>query len=134
MKRLLNRGITFVTSLKSIGQIGIPAKDINRAILFYKDLLELPLLFNTDTMAFFDCDGIRLMLSLPEKEQFTNASSVFYFQVDDITASYSQMKEKGVSFIDKPHVVAKMDSTETWMVFFNDTEGNTHALMSEVAV
>ncbi|WP_370569936.1 VOC family protein [Sporosarcina sp. resist] len=123
-----------MTSLKSIGQIGIPAKDINRAILFYKDLLELPLLFNTDTMAFFDCDGIRLMLSLPEKEQFTNASSVLYFQVDEITASYSQMKEKGVSFIDKPHVVAKMDSTETWMVFFNDTEGNTHALMSEVAV
>ena len=123
-----------MTSLKSIGQIGIPAKDINRAILFYKDLLELPLLFNTDTMAFFDCEGIRLMLSLPEKEQFTNASSVLYFQVDDITASYSQMKEKGVSFIDKPHVVAKMDSTETWMVFFNDTEGNTHALMSEVAV
>ncbi|WP_399630020.1 VOC family protein [Sporosarcina sp. SG10008] len=123
-----------MTSLKSIGQIGVPAKDINRAILFYKDLLELPLLFNTDTMAFFDCDGIRLMLSLPEKEQFTNASSVLYFQVDDITQSYSQMKEKGVSFIDKPHVVAKMDSTETWMVFFNDTEGNTHALMSEVAV
>lgn len=123
-----------MTNLKSIGQIGIPAKDINRAILFYKDLLELPLLFNTDTMAFFDCDGIRLMLSLPEKEQFTNASSVLYFQVDEITASYSQMKEKGVSFIDKPHVVAKMDSTETWMVFFNDTEGNTHALMSEVAV
>lgn len=123
-----------MASLKSIGQIGIPAKDINRAILFYKDLLELPLLFNTDTMAFFDCDGIRLMLSLPEKEQFTNASSVLYFQVDDLTQSYSQMKEKGVSFIDKPHVVAKMDSTETWMVFFNDTEGNTHALMSEVAV
>jgi len=134
MKRLLNRGITFVTSLKSIGQIGIPAKDINRAILFYKDLLELPLLFNTDTMAFFDCDGIRLMLSLPEKEQFTNASSVLYFQVDDITQSYSQMKEKGVSFIDKPHVVAKMNSTETWMVFFNDTEGNTHALTNEVEV
>lgn len=123
-----------MTNLKSIGQIGIPAKDINRAILFYKDLLELPLLFNTDTMAFFDCDGIRLMLSLPEKEQFTNASSVLYFQVDEITASYSQMKEKGVSFIDKPHVVAKMDSTETWMVFFNDTEGNTHALTSEVEV
>lgn len=123
-----------MTNLKSIGQIGIPAKDINRAILFYKDLLELPLLFNTDTMAFFDCDGIRLMLSLPEKEQFTNASSVLYFQVDEIIASYSQMKEKGVSFIDKPHVVAKMDSTETWMVFFNDTEGNTHALTSEVEV
>lgn len=123
-----------MTSLKSIGQIGIPVKDIHRAISFYKDLLELPLLFNTNTMAFFDCDGVRLMLSLPEKEQFTNASSVLYFQVDDITSSYNQLKEKGVSFIDEPHLIAKMGSIETWMAFFNDTEGNTHALMSEVAV
>ncbi|MBO0588690.1 VOC family protein [Sporosarcina sp. E16_8] len=121
-------------NLKSIGQIGVPVRDIDRAISFYKDILELPLLFNTDTMAFFDCDGVRLMLSLPEKEQFTNASSVLYFQVDDITTSYNQMKEKGVSFIDKPHAVAKMISTETWMVFFNDTEGNTHALTNEVEV
>jgi len=103
-------------------------------MLFYKNLLELPLLFNTDTMAFFDCGGIRLMLSLPEKKQYTNASSVLYFQVDDITQSYNQMKEKGISFIDKPHAVAKMSSTETWMVFFNDTEGNIHALTSEVEV
>jgi predicted enzyme related to lactoylglutathione lyase len=123
-----------MTSLKSIGQIAIPVKDMNRAILFYKDLLKLPLLFNTDTMAFFDCNGVRLVLSLPEQKQFTNASSVLYFQVDDITVSYIQFKEKGVSFIDEPHLIAKMGSTETWMVFFNDTEGNTHALMSEVAV
>lgn len=122
------------TSLKNIGQIGVPVKDINRAVSFYKDLLKLPLLFNTDTMAFFNCEGIRLLLSLPEKEQFTDASSVLYFSVDDITASYKLLKEKGVSFIDEPHVVAKMGTTETWMVFFNDTEGNTHALMSEVAV
>jgi len=123
-----------MTSLKSISQIGIPVIDINRAILFYKDLLELPLLFNTDTMAFFDCDGVRLMLSLPEKEQFINASSVLYFQVDDITTSYKQLKERGVSFIDEPHLITKMGSIETWMVFFYDTEGNTHALMSEVKV
>ena len=104
-----------MASLKNIGQIGIPVKDINRALLFYKDLLELPLLFNTGSMAFFDCDGVRLMLSLPEKEQFTNASSVLYFQVDDIAISYNQLKEKGVAFIDKPHLITKMGSTEKWM-------------------
>ncbi len=122
------------TTLKSIDQIGVPVKNIHRAISFYKDLLGLRLLFNTDTMAFFDCDGIRLLLSLPEKEQFTIASSVLYFRVDDIITSYKQFKEKGISFTDEPHVVAKMGSTETWMAFFNDTEGNTHALMSERAV
>lgn len=123
-----------MANLKSISQIGIPVKDINRAVLFYKDLLELPLLFNTDTMAFFDCYGVRLMLSLPETEQFTNASSVLYFQVDDIAVSYKRLSDKGVPFTDEPHLITKIGSTETWMVFFNDTEGNTHALMSEVEV
>ena len=122
------------TTLKNIGQIGVPVKDINRAISFYKDVLGLPLLFNTDVMAFFDCNGVRLLLSLPEKEQFANASSVIYFSTENITASYEQLKSRGVSFTDQPHVVAKMGTTETWMVFFNDTEGNTHALMSEVVV
>ena len=46
------------TILKSIGQIAVPVKDINRAVSFYKDVLGLPLLFNTDTMAFFDCNGV----------------------------------------------------------------------------
>ena len=94
----------------------------------------MSLLFNTDTMAFFDCDGVRLMLSLPEKEQFSTASSVLYFNVDDINESYKKLGKSGVTFIDEPHFIAKMGSTETWMAFFNDTEGNTHALMSEVNV
>jgi len=29
-------------------------------------------------------------------------------------------------------MVAKVGQIETWMTFFKDTEGNTHALMSEV--
>ena len=123
-----------MTKIKGVGQIAVPVKELIRAISFYKENLDLLLLFNTDTMAFFDCNGVRLLLSLPEKEQFSTASSVLYFNVDDINKSYEKMKNNNVTFIDKPHVVAKMGSTETWMVFFNDTEGNTHALMSEVEV
>ncbi|WP_435877177.1 VOC family protein [Sporosarcina highlanderae] len=120
--------------IKKIGQIGVPAKDIERATAFYKDKLGLQLLFNTDTMAFFDCDGVRLLVSLPEKEEFAHASSVLYFQVEDIQQAYENYKEKGIVFIDEPHIVAKMGQTETWMVFFNDTEDNMHGLMSEVMV
>lgn len=121
-------------TLNSIGQIAIPVKDFDRAVSYYEGTLGLPLLFNTGNLAFFDCNGVRLLLSLPETEQFANASSVLYFNVDDINESYVKLKEKGVSFIDEPHLVAKMGSTETWMVFFNDTEGNTQALMSEFQV
>jgi methylmalonyl-CoA/ethylmalonyl-CoA epimerase len=38
---------------------------------------------------------------------------------------------KEVTFIDEPHLIAKMGQTETWMAFFKDSEDNTHALMSE---
>lgn len=120
--------------IQKVGQISIPVQQLETAIHFYKELLGLPLLFNTDTMAFFDCQGLRLMLSLPEKEQYAHASSVIYFQVEDIHGAYEELTKKGVSFVDQPHVVAKMNNTETWMVFFTDTEKNTHALMSEVSV
>ena len=40
-------------TITKIGQIAIPAKDIERATAFYKDQLGLQLLFTTETMAFF---------------------------------------------------------------------------------
>ena len=120
--------------IQKIGQIGVPIKNMDSAIEFYKEVLGLPLLFNTDNMAFFECNGQRLLLSLPEKDEFANSSSVIYFQVDDIKKSVEQLIEKGVSFLDQPHIIAKMGNTETWMTFFKDPEGNTHALMSEVQI
>ncbi len=120
-------------NIQKINQIGVPVKDINRAISFYK-ALSLPLLFSTDTMAFFDCDGIRILLSLPEKDEFSHPSSVIYFQVENIWETYKKFTNAGVSFIDEPHIVAKMGGTETWMTFFKDTEGNIHAFISELEV
>jgi len=120
--------------IQSVGQIGIPVKELDRAIHFYKEKLGLSLLFNTDSMAFFDCNGLRLLLTLPEKDEFIYSSSIIYFQVENLSMTYEDLVNKNVTFIDEPHVVAKMGQTETWMVFFKDTEDNTHAFMSEVQV
>jgi methylmalonyl-CoA/ethylmalonyl-CoA epimerase len=120
--------------IQKIGQIAVPVKNMDTAIDFYKEKLGLPLLFNMDNLAFFECNGVRLLLSIPESEAFANASSVIYFQVDDITKRYQELSDKGVAFIDEPHLIAKMGQTETWMAFFKDTEDNTHALMSEIQV
>lgn len=120
--------------VQKIKQIGVPVTNIDRAIHFYRDFLSLSLLFQTDSMAFFDCDGISLMLSLSEKGVFNHASSVIYFQVADIQESYVDLTEKGIPFIDEPHMITKMDNTETWMVFFKDSEDNTHALTSDVEI
>jgi predicted enzyme related to lactoylglutathione lyase len=118
--------------IQKIGQIAIPVKDFDRGVQFYKEILNLPLLFSTGNLAFFDCNGVRLLLSINENEQFPDRSSVLYFQVADIKQAYEELLEKGVTFIDEPHFIAKIGNTETWMSFLNDTEGNIHALMSEI--
>ena len=67
--------------IQKIGQIGVPVKDLERAIQFYKEKLGLPLLFTAGNLAFFESNGTRLLLSLPESEEFAQASSILYFQV-----------------------------------------------------
>ena len=45
---------------------------------------------------------------------------------------YETLKERGVDFIDEPHLIARMPDHDLWMVFFRDSEGNMLGLMSEV--
>lgn len=120
-----------ITKVLKISQVGVPVKDLARAIKFYETQMELPLLFQTESMAFFECGGVRLMLTLPEKEEFAHASSVLYFDVPDIQAAYAEFDARGVEFRGSPHCVVKNGAAETWMAFFVDTEGNTHALTSD---
>jgi predicted enzyme related to lactoylglutathione lyase len=121
-----------VPGLAAIGQVAMNAHDIPRAVRFYRDALGLRLLFEAPPkMAFFDCAGVRLMLSLPEREEYDHAGSVLYFRVDDIDHAYTALSERGVSFIDQPHLIARMPDHELWMTFFKDSEGNTLALMAE---
>ncbi|MFN8513983.1 MAG: VOC family protein [Thermomicrobiales bacterium] len=118
--------------LRRIGQIGVNVRDLDRAVAFYRGNLGLHLLFRTPALAFFDCTGVRLMLSLPERVTFDHPSSILYFTVDDLRMAYRTLTARGVIFIDEPHLIAQMPDHELWMAFFNDTEGNTLALMSEV--
>ena len=120
--------------LSVIEQIAINARDIDRAVEFYRDKLGMKHLFTVPpNLAFFDCDGIRLMLSLPAKPEFDHASSIIYFKVDDILLAYATLSERGVHFEEKPIFVADMGSYDLWLASFRDSENNLLALMSHVA-
>jgi catechol 2,3-dioxygenase-like lactoylglutathione lyase family enzyme len=115
-----------------LGQVAINTQDIDRAIAFYQDRLGLRLLFRANQLAFFDCGGVRLMLSIAEKPEFDHPSSILYFAVPDIMAAHRQLRNQDVQFEDEPHVIAKMSDHDLWMTFFRDSEQNLMALMSEV--
>ena len=121
-----------MTKLSTIGQIAMVVKDVPRAVTFYRDVLGMRFLFQAPPrLAFFDCGGVRLMLDVPEDKEFDHPGSILYFKVDDIDATYTDLKTKGVTFRDAPHLIAKLPDHELWMAFFHDGEGNTLALMHE---
>jgi predicted enzyme related to lactoylglutathione lyase len=119
-------------TLSAIGQIAMNARDIARATAFYRDTLGLPFLFSAGTMSFFDCQGVRLLLGVASAPEYDHPGSVLYFKVDDIAVAYGALVDRSVRFKGTPHLVARMPDHELWMAFFDDTEGNTLALMSEV--
>jgi methylmalonyl-CoA/ethylmalonyl-CoA epimerase len=120
-----------VAGLSRIRQIALVVRDLPAAIAFYRDRLGMRFLFQAPPgLAFFDCDGIWLMLSTPEKD-FDKPGSVIYFEVADIDATHRGLAEKGVEFIDAPHLIADMGSYELWMAFFRDPDGNALALRAE---
>ena len=124
---------TLKFGLAQISQIAICVKDLPRAMAFYRDVLGMKFLFEAPPqLAFFECGGIRLMLSRPEKAEFDHPASIIYYKVPDIQAAYETLVDRGVQFEGEPHLIAKMPDYDLWMAFFWDLEGNMLALMSEM--
>ena len=120
--------------LSHIIQIAMSVHDSKRAVAFYRDTLGMRLMFEAPPgLAFFDCDGVRLMLSPVElAPQFAPPGSILYFRVDNIGEKYEELKARGVGFGQPPRMIAKLPDREVWVADFSDGEGNTLALMSEV--
>jgi len=117
--------------LEKISQIAITVDDLARARDFYQNTLGMKFLFDAGNLVFFKCGDIRLMLSTPDKPG-PRGGTILYFKVSDIQATYAERAQRGVSFIDKPHLIAKMPDHDLWMVFLNDTESNTIGIMCEI--
>jgi methylmalonyl-CoA/ethylmalonyl-CoA epimerase len=120
------------SSLNEIGQIALTISDLDRAVVFYRDLLGLRHLFSAPPgLAFFACGNIRIMLSRPESPTAEWLSAAIYFKVADIETTHHQLQHKGISFESAPHLVTRMPDHELWMAFFRDPDRNLLALMCE---
>jgi catechol 2,3-dioxygenase-like lactoylglutathione lyase family enzyme len=118
--------------LAQIDQIALPVQDVDEAIAFYQSKLGMKFMFRAGDLAFFDCAGVRLMLSPPEGDERTKHGSTIYFKVQDIHQAYQILTERGVIFEDAPHLIADMGTYEIWMAFFHDPEQNTLAISSHI--
>jgi DNA-binding CsgD family transcriptional regulator/catechol 2,3-dioxygenase-like lactoylglutathione lyase family enzyme len=116
--------------LAQIGQISRSVKDIRKAESWYRETLGLDHLYTFGNLAFFDCGGVRLLLS--QADEPAAAESILYFRVPDIRQAHEELTGRGIEFINAPHMIHRhADGTEEWMAFFKDPEGRPLAIMSQ---
>jgi len=119
--------------ISSIGQISVTVHDLEKATAFYRDTLGMKFIFQVpNMMSFFDLGDTRLMLSVPTSPEYDHPSSVIYYRVADIHKSHAALMAQNVSFSENPHSVGQIGNVDVWMAFFEDVDGNTLAIMSEV--
>jgi catechol 2,3-dioxygenase-like lactoylglutathione lyase family enzyme len=118
--------------LSRIGQIAVIVHDLARAVAFYRDTLGMRFLFEVPPMmAFFDCNGVRLMLSQPSAPELDHPN-IIYYTVDDIQAAKNTLVARGVKFHHEPRIIAPLANADLWMADFRDPDGNVLELMCEV--
>jgi catechol 2,3-dioxygenase-like lactoylglutathione lyase family enzyme len=115
--------------LAAIGQVARTVSDVARAERWYADVLGLTHLYTYGRLAFFDCAGVRLMLT--EKEE-AGAESLLYFRVEAIEPALAALAARGADIRSGPHrIFSHPDGTEEWMAFFDDPDGRPLALMEQ---
>jgi methylmalonyl-CoA/ethylmalonyl-CoA epimerase len=105
--------------------------DVDRAEVFYRDVLGLRHLYRYGDLTFFDCAGVRLLIEKAHDPEHLNPGSPIYFICHDIALTVAALTERGVSFNGPPHLIARMPDHDLWMAFFTDPDGHTLALMQE---
>jgi methylmalonyl-CoA/ethylmalonyl-CoA epimerase len=122
--------------MMKITQIAQRASDLNRARVFYGDLLrqEVAAVYDPPGLVFFMLDGVRLLL---EREA---PSALIYLQVSDVRSEIARLKDAGVEVVAEPQLIFHHDDgtlgpagSDEWMAFIKDSEGNTISLVSHQA-
>ena len=113
-------------------QVAQKADDLERATEWYAMFFGTGPTASYDPpgLVFFDLDGVRLLLDR------VAPSALHYYRVDDIDATLTRLRDAGVEVDTEPHVIFSHDddtlgpaSTDEWMAFVRDSEGNLVGLV-----
>lgn len=119
---------------RKLVQVALTCRDLDRARVFYRDTLGLPLMFEAGSMLFFDAGGQRLVVGLAEKPDRPIGGTYIYFDAPDIAALVSALKAKGVEMIGNIETLQRTGTHELKLQFFRDPDGNEIGLMGMVPI
>src|SRR5258705_12936721 len=118
--------------IEGLGQVALTVRDVERSGAFYRDVLGLRFLFApAPTLSLLAIGDVRLILSAPEGTFVPGGGTVLYLRVADIEAEHAALTERRATFVDGPHLIARMPDHELWVCFLKDPDEHMLALMSE---
>ncbi len=116
--------------IRRIGCIELPVSDMKRAVAFYQNTLGLKKTYEHSVWTAFDVNGTRFALAasgtkrgnkgtklctscslcvlryaagkMKQDRETPTATSVLYFEVENLDETYGLLKEKGVEFLTEP--------------------------------
>ena len=114
-----------MTTLKGADLVYFFVSDMDRAVSFYRDVLELRLLYRTgDDWAQFEAGPVQLGLHGSGQEEHRPGGTLA-FRVDDLDASRLELAARGISFSPE----GGGEGGEPRFVEFQDPDGNVLGLL-----
>jgi catechol 2,3-dioxygenase-like lactoylglutathione lyase family enzyme len=106
--------------VEQVDFVDIPARDVERSIAFYRDVLGLPQ--NARVPTEFEAGNVTLAIWRPEDQGLefrNNGEGGIALRVADVAEARAELEAKGVDFI------GERDSGVCNMAFFTDPDGNS---------
>jgi catechol 2,3-dioxygenase-like lactoylglutathione lyase family enzyme len=116
---------------RKLVQVALTTRDLERSRTFYRDTLDLPLVFEAGTMMFFDMAGTRLLIGT-ENTAGEPGGSILYLEASDIDTLGPALEAKGIRFLGPTQVVQRTATHELKIRAFRDPDGNVLQLMGNV--
>lgn len=122
---------------RELVQVALPCTQLARTVAWYRDVLGLELMFETNGMAFFQVGGLRLMLGEQSRNdegiEFKPGGAAVYFDAPDLPSLGPALEARGVEFLGPAETLQRSEAGELQLRFFRDPDGNLLALMGMVA-
>ena len=117
---------------RALAQVALAVGDLPRAVAFYRDVLGLPLMFETNGMAFFQLGNLRLMIGRREPGGPTLGPGVIYFDAPDLPELGAELEARGLVFRGPAETLQRTAEGELQLRFAPDPDGNMIGLMGVV--